>query len=207
MVHGYHVVLGAYGFWLPNDPRGSWSDFVAKWELLRFGRATKHVAQRGLRELSASELAQRAVAQAGLKYPPVQFSGMQAHAIARGFAQACRDNGYTIWACAIMPEHTHLVIARYRYKVEHVANVLKGAATRQIIVERLHPLARFAAPGKRPPCMWAVGHWQAFLDDDEAIEAAVEYVEQNPLREGKSAQRWKFVTPFQGLEVDWITYH
>jgi hypothetical protein len=27
-VLAYHVVLGAYGFWLPNDPRGSWSDFV-----------------------------------------------------------------------------------------------------------------------------------------------------------------------------------
>ena len=26
MVHGYHVILAAYGFWLPNDPRGSWSD-------------------------------------------------------------------------------------------------------------------------------------------------------------------------------------
>jgi len=20
----YHIVFGAYGFWLPNDPRGSW---------------------------------------------------------------------------------------------------------------------------------------------------------------------------------------
>jgi hypothetical protein len=41
MVHGYHVIIGAYGFWLPNDPRGSWSDFVGKWELVRFGRSTK----------------------------------------------------------------------------------------------------------------------------------------------------------------------
>jgi hypothetical protein len=28
MILGYHVIFGAYGFWLPNDPRGSWSDFV-----------------------------------------------------------------------------------------------------------------------------------------------------------------------------------
>ena len=40
MVHGYHVILPMYGFWLPNDPRGSWSDFVRKWELVRFGRAS-----------------------------------------------------------------------------------------------------------------------------------------------------------------------
>ena len=25
MIHGYHVIMGMYGFWLPNDPRGSWS--------------------------------------------------------------------------------------------------------------------------------------------------------------------------------------
>ena len=41
MVSGYHVILSAYGFWLPNDPRGSWSDFVGAWELFRFGPATK----------------------------------------------------------------------------------------------------------------------------------------------------------------------
>ena len=31
MILGFHVVFGAYGFWLPNDPRGSWSDFVGSW--------------------------------------------------------------------------------------------------------------------------------------------------------------------------------
>jgi hypothetical protein len=28
MVIGYHVILGARGFWLPNDPRGSGSSYV-----------------------------------------------------------------------------------------------------------------------------------------------------------------------------------
>ena len=41
MVYASHVIFCAYGFWLPNDPRGSWSDFVGSWELLRFGRATQ----------------------------------------------------------------------------------------------------------------------------------------------------------------------
>ena len=27
-----HVIITAYGFWLPNDPRGSWSDFVGAWD-------------------------------------------------------------------------------------------------------------------------------------------------------------------------------
>jgi hypothetical protein len=28
MILAFHAIFGAYGFWLPNDPRGSWSDFV-----------------------------------------------------------------------------------------------------------------------------------------------------------------------------------
>jgi len=28
MIVGYHVIFGMYGFWLPNDPSGSWSEFV-----------------------------------------------------------------------------------------------------------------------------------------------------------------------------------
>jgi len=28
LICGFHSILSAYGFWLPNEPRGSWSDFV-----------------------------------------------------------------------------------------------------------------------------------------------------------------------------------
>jgi len=41
MVRAYHVIFIAYGFWLPNDPRGSWSDYVRSWEIFRHGPATK----------------------------------------------------------------------------------------------------------------------------------------------------------------------
>lgn len=33
MALGSHIILSAYGFWLPNDPRGPWSDFVGAYEL------------------------------------------------------------------------------------------------------------------------------------------------------------------------------
>jgi hypothetical protein len=41
MVLASHCIFTAYGFWLPNDPHGSWSEFVRSRELLRFGKATK----------------------------------------------------------------------------------------------------------------------------------------------------------------------
>ena len=37
MIVGYHLIVSAYGFWLPNDPRGSWSEFVGAWDLFRAG--------------------------------------------------------------------------------------------------------------------------------------------------------------------------
>lgn len=40
MVLGYHVCFGAYGFWLPNDPRGSGSSHVWADHLKPFGPAT-----------------------------------------------------------------------------------------------------------------------------------------------------------------------
>ena len=98
MIHGYHLILPAYGFWLPNDPRGSWSEFVGKWELVRFGKTTRSLSRRELCELTDAELADREAARRSLKYPAVQFTGLQARGIGHGFAAACRKGRYAIWA-------------------------------------------------------------------------------------------------------------
>ena len=44
--------------------------------------------------------------------------------------------------------------------------------------------------------MWAQDFWKVFLYDEEAIVAAIRYVEENPVKEGKRPQKWPFVTPF-----------
>jgi REP element-mobilizing transposase RayT len=208
MIHGYHVVLPMYGFWLPNDPRGSWSDFVRKWELVRFGKATKQIERRELIELTDDEQRLRDEAKKALKYPAVSLNGLQALAIAKGFSTKAAKSNYTIWACSILPEHTHLVIARHTYKVEQIANLLKGAATTRLIEDRQHPLAAYAEPGDRPPRMWSAREWKVFLDSEEAIENAIRYVEENPEKEGKKRQCWSFVTPFAGIpKGGWTTYH
>ena len=82
MVLGSHLILSAYGFWLPNDPRGSWSEFVGSWELLCFGRATKVDTRRSVARKVHDHEARRAAQQA-LKHPPVHFTGVQARAIGR----------------------------------------------------------------------------------------------------------------------------
>jgi len=208
MIHGYHVILPCYGFWLPNDPRGSWSEMIRKWELVRFGALTRSHERRSLRDLSPAEKQARAAARKSLAYPPVTLTGQQAAVIGRGFAEKVASSNYTIWACSILPEHAHLVIARHTYKVEQIVNLLKGAATTAMIKAGCHPLRDFAKPGRRPPRMWAEHEWKVYLDSDEAIEEAIAYVEQNPIKEGKPKQNWSFVSPFAGIpRGGWTTYH
>ena len=56
-----HLIFGTYGFWLPNDPRGSWSDFVAGWDLFRTaGRSTTVNTRRSLASAPHDHEARRA---------------------------------------------------------------------------------------------------------------------------------------------------
>ncbi len=206
MIHGYHVILTAYGFWLPNDPRGSWCDFVGRWELVKYGKARRTMDRKSLAELTAAERAQRAAAQKALLYPPVTLSVEQIATIADGFADATKKSNYSIWACAIMPEHTHFVIARHTYKVEQIGNLLKGAATKKLVDRNQHPMPHHDSKD-RLPSMWAAHSWKVFLDNEVAIETAIHYVENNPVEDGKPKQNWPFVTPFRGIEKNWVTYH
>ena len=195
MVIGFHVILTAYGFWLPNDPRGSWSDFVGVWELVRFGRATTTDERRSLAR-KPHDHRTRLAAKDALKYPAVRFAGQQARAIGRGFAAFVKRSGLKVWACSILPEHTHLVVGRHRYSVEQIASLLKGAATGRLNAEGIHPLRGFAAPKGKPPKAWAQGLWKVFLRTPADVRRAVRYVADNPAKEGLPPQRWSFVTLF-----------
>jgi REP element-mobilizing transposase RayT len=201
MVIGYHVIISAYGFWLPNDPRGSWSDFVGAWELVQFGRATKTDSRRSVAAKSHDRAA-RLEAKQSLKYPCVRYSGLQARAVGRGFAAFVAKSRLVVWACSILPDHVHLVTARHRYKVEEVAKHLKGAATARLTEENLHPLSDMRTGGGRTPSPWAEGQWAVFLDSDDDLRRAIRYVEGNPPKEGLPRQRWSFVTPFRGWSPD-----
>jgi REP element-mobilizing transposase RayT len=191
MIVGYHVIFSAYGFWLPNDPRGSWSDFVGSWELFRYGPATKTSETRSL-AYRDHDRAVRKAAKSTLTYPPVQFTGEQARAVGRGFARYAGRTGVPVWACAILPDHVHLVVGRPEMKIERLVIQLKGEATQQLEREGIHPLARWREPGGRLPKCWVRGQWKVYLDADD-VTRAIRYVEENPLKERKPRQEWSFV--------------
>ena len=195
MIVGYHVIFSTYGFWLPNDPRGSWSDFVGSWDLFRYGRATKTTERRSLAHRQHDRDARKA-AKSALKYPPVLFTGVQARAVARGFGGYLRHVNIPAWACAILPDHVHLVVGRSDMPVERLVIQLKGEATRQLELEGIHPLAEWKQNAARVPKCFARGLWKVFLEPED-LPRAIRYVQENPLKEGKKKQEWKFVVPLE----------
>jgi|LakMenEpi03Aug12_release.lakeMendotaPanAssembly.Ray.scaffolds.fasta_scaffold525177_1 REP element-mobilizing transposase RayT len=205
MIHGYHVIWPAYGFWLPNDPRGSWSETVYAWELLRYGKATKRIERTKIDpELYARW---RSKAQGALKYPPVSFTNQQILDIGLGFQSYVQKSQLAVWACSILPEHVHLVLGRHKYKIEVAVNQLKGSASKQLLFTQNHPMQRFGQGLSRLPSMWAEGQWIVYLDSEDAILNAIQYVEENPIREGIGRQHWSFAKPFEGIPSGgWTSY-
>jgi REP element-mobilizing transposase RayT len=198
MVLAYHVIFTAYGFWLPNDPRGSWSTFVAAWELLLAGgKATKTDDRRSLARVG-HDRDKRLRTKAALKYPPVEFTGEQALSISKGFAQAIAEARYSVHVCSILPDHVHMVIGRHARDAERIVGHLKSSATRQLDADALHPFAGTAKRDGSKQSPWAERCWKVFLDSVGDIERAIRYVEENPVKEGKRRQRWSFVTAYRG---------
>jgi REP element-mobilizing transposase RayT len=108
-----------------------------------------------------------------------------------------RQAGVAVWACAILPDHVHLVLGRHRLKVEQLVVQFKGQATRRLLEEDIHPFGNTRGASGRPPKCFARGEWKVFLDSVVDVLRAIAYVERNPVKEGKKFQRWPFVTPFR----------
>jgi REP element-mobilizing transposase RayT len=196
MVLGYHVVLGMYGFWLPNDPRGSYSQFVWADDLKRFGPATTVNTRRSV-AAKPHDIERRCASRRALRYPPVHLDGLQARAVAGGVEKAAEIRHAALWACCVLPEHAHLVVARSEWAIEQVVAEIKQRATLRLGEEQRHPMEHHREPSGRRHSPWARGFWVVYLDDESRIERAIQYVEQNPLKEGKPQQRWHFVTPYE----------
>jgi REP element-mobilizing transposase RayT len=183
----FHSIFGMYGFWLPNDPRGSGSDYIAAWELFRYGRATKTDSRRSVAGRPYQPKWQ-AAARSALRWPAVELTGRQALAVVQGFDTACGEAGYRIHACAILPDHVHLVIGSHGRGIRQLVGHLKARGTRQLKQSGLW------IEGERP--VWGAHGWNVYLDGESDVRRAIAYVQQNPIKEGKRAQRWSLVAPF-----------
>lgn len=153
-----------------------------------FGSATKVETRRSVAN-SPHDHKQRMSAKKALLFPPVEFNGEQALAVSRGFRQVVEEIQLTVYACAIMPNHVHLVTGLYERDTVVVVRHLKTRATQQMNAAKLHPFQNRRSP-------WADGYWDGFLHNETEVRRAIHYVNQNPVKDGLKPQHWSFVVPY-----------
>jgi REP element-mobilizing transposase RayT len=181
MILAFHSIFSTYGFWLPNEPRGSWSTFVASYELYRYGPATKVDTRRSIAHKPYDRQLKHEM-RATLKFPPVRFTQQQIRIVAHAIAKT----PYRFHALAILPDHAHAVIEHSDRDIRRVVGHIKSEATRA-----LRAAGHFS--DRRP---WVEHGWNVYLDCDRDVERAARYVNDNPVREGLGAQNWDFIVPF-----------
>ena len=187
IVIAHHIMWTLYGWWLPNDPRGSTSrtirnDLVAELGELHFGRKTVQPAGRDIRAFYAQ-------AAAVLKHPLLSFSPPEFAAAAESIGTAVVACKYTCYAAAVMPDHVHLLIRKHRDLAEEMIEKIQ-ALSRERLVER------GLRVGDHP--VWTRGGWKVFLDHPDEVRRTIRYIETNPIKAGLASQRWTFVTPYDG---------
>jgi len=187
MVIAYHLIWTAYGYWLPNDPRGSMSktiacDVITELGALHYGRKKVQPAAREVREF-------RNRARNVLKYPLLDFGLPDISAIADGLAEAIRRQSYTCYACAIMPEHVHALIRKHKHQAEDMLENLQESSALWL---------RTAGLRSSDHPVWGGPGWKVFLDTPTDICRTIRYIEENPVKWRLPGQQWPFVKPYDG---------
>jgi REP element-mobilizing transposase RayT len=200
----YHIVWSTYGFWLPNEERGSWSKQVWAPKLIRFGPPIPANTNRSLAR-NPYDRARRREMIAELKFPPVKFAMPQIECVARAIGEEALKYQLPVYAAAIMPDHVHMVIARQAQYAEKWVGYFKRAASRDLRETGLHPFLDRQKPDGSLPTPWVAGGWKVFLHNDEEIIRTINYVNLNPEKAGLPPQHWEYVTPYQPRLADAFT--
>ena len=187
IVIAHHLMWTAYGWWLPNDPRGSTSrtiasDVIAELGKLHYGRRTVQPSSHTIREF-------RERSREVLKFPLLKFSDREVPIVAEGFAEAIREHRYTCYACVIMPDHAHLIIRKHKHKAEEMIENLQETS-------RLRLSSSATRSADHP--VWTQRGGKVFLDHPSAIRRTIRYIEDNPVKWKLPRQRWPFVTEYNG---------
>jgi hypothetical protein len=77
-----------------------------------------------------------------------------------------------------------------------MVRLLKSEASICLQEGKHHPMQTWPDEEGTLPTPWAAKCWKVFLDNDADVIRAIQYVEDNPTKEGKNPQRWRFVIPF-----------
>jgi REP element-mobilizing transposase RayT len=187
LVIAYHLIWTAYGWWLPNDPRGSSSrsirnDILAQLGDLHFGRKKLQPAGWVIREFYAK-------AAPLLRHALLTFDETARRVIAAAFADVIARERLTCWACVIMPDHVHLLVRKHRLQAEDMIALLQAESA-----TRLRSLDDWGADHP----VWGGPGWRVFLDHPDEVVRTCGYIERSADPYWLPRQTYPFVRPYDG---------
>jgi REP element-mobilizing transposase RayT len=187
LVIGYHLVWTAYGWWLPNDPRGSMSNFVHSDILFDLGQL--HYGRKRIQPAARDVRAFYEEAKGKLQFNLLEMTAPEVKLIADAFQDVIWQEEYMCYACALMPDHVHILIRKHKHAAEDMIANLQ--------FESRFRLRDFGLRTADHP-VWGGPGWKVFLDSPEDIRRTIRYIEDNPLKMGLPAQKWGFVKAYDG---------
>lgn len=187
MVIAHHLIWTAYGWWLPNDPRGSTSHQIECTSIKGLGEL--HYGRKQIQPASSDLRKFYEIAGTVLRHDLLTFDNAEIAVIGAAFARIVQSRGYTCYACAIMPDHVHVLIRKHRVQAETMIEHLQMESGTAI-------LSRHQRAPDHP--VWGGPGWKVFLETRDDIERTIKYIEDNPFKAHRPAQRWDFVTKYDG---------
>jgi REP element-mobilizing transposase RayT len=186
IVIAYHLIWTGYGWWLPNDPRGSGSTAIACDVLAQLGEV--HHGRKPVQPPRETIAAFQAQAEKLLKFDRLSFDAAQRRTVGQVIGQVIAARRYTCYAAAIMPDHVHLLIRKHRDQAEETIGHFQQ--------RNIELAAMLGVPHDHP--IWTRGGWKVFLDHPDDVRRTIRYIVNNPRHAGLPDQYWPFVTPYDG---------
>ena len=194
IIAAHHLILTLYGHWPPNDLRGSGShkfydDKFAPLGPIHRGRKPAHL-QPSRAELRAYHKEIAPI----LNFPVIWLDDATRQVVAGAFEQVVREERYTCWACAILRNHAHLVIRRHRDTYQVMCSKLMNAAAQAL--RAFAPPQSHGVAANHP--VFSQRPYSAYCYSRDDISARIEYVNENPHKEGLPPQQYAFVKEYDG---------
>ena len=195
MILATHIILTGYGHWLPNDARGSYSKVVFAPEIaeigpIHYGRKPVQPSKQELREFHQ---------QAGevLAHPVHWFSPKERAAIRDAFARLCVEQRFICHACAIMPNHIHILIRRNFLPPVKIHDLLKQCAIQAV-----------KNCGQIPPDhpVFSAGTGTKRKDTPQEVQQCVTYIQSHFQKHRVPEEQYPFVTEYYVTKKSRKTY-
>jgi REP-associated tyrosine transposase len=124
-----------------------------------------------------------------LQHPLLSLDDEDLPVVAASLAEVIQEHRYTCYACAIMPDHVHLLIRKHRDQAETMIQRFQEASRKALL-----------EADRRPPDhpVWGGRGWKVFLNSRPDMERVVAYIRQNPVKIGRPIQEWDFVRRYDG---------